>query len=229
MTTAPESLEELARFRQGMYRVFTAGFLMPDGDRMMNIWSGAEVLEALGIERFGFYPEWARWHDQIRLLDYETELGPEYTRLFVTGVSGADCPPTESFYMSDPIRGEVGMLLASLRREYDRFRITPTSVVADTLDHVAIELEAMAWLCSAEAASRASEGGAHLLRTLDYEKRFIVEHLGRWLPALVAKLDDSGPHPYYATLGRAVGAFVHHDRELLGLLATGAQAYGGSE
>ena len=224
MTTGPESLEELARLRQGMYRVFATGFLAPDADRITNIRNGAAVLETLGVEAFVFYPEWTEWHDQIRRLDDRTELGPEYTRLFVTGSRGAACPPTESYYTSDSIRGEVGSLLAALRREYERFRITPTGVVADTIDHVAIELEAMAWLCSREVANRGSEDGARLIRTLDYETGFLGEHLGHWLPLLVAHLGESEPHPYYATLGPAVGAFVDHDQELSAQLEMATQA-----
>ncbi len=199
MNKLPENFEELARFRQGMYRVFAAAFLPPQPERLVDLIGGGEVLESMGLPYLAFYQEWKPWREALLDLDDVTEIDVEHVRMFSTRVIGAVSPPTESFYTADPIRGEVGEVLADLARVYNELRLEPTGLVADTLDHVSIELEI----------------------TLKSQVGFLEEHLGAWLPRFVERIVAADTIPFYATLGPAVASFVHHDIGVTRFLAAG--------
>jgi TorA maturation chaperone TorD len=207
----PETFEELARFRQGMYKIFSAAFLPPTPERLGDLIAGADVLEAMGLPYLAFYTEWLPWRQALNSVHDVIDIEVEYVRMFATGVAGAASPPTESFYTADPIRGEVGEVLANLTATYNNCRLEPTGAVSDTLDHIAIELEVMSALCAREAEARGDEDERRTIITLGNEQSFLEDHLMVWLPQFVARIVAAGSVPFYATLGPAVASFVHHD------------------
>lgn len=211
MNKLPETFEELARFRQGMYKVFSAAFLPPVPERLGDLIAGADTLEAMGLPYLAFYSEWLPWRQALNSVHDVIELEVEYVRMFATGVAGAVSPPTESSYTADPIRGEVGEVLASLRSAYNDYRLEPTDAVADTLDHISIELEVMSALCAGEAEARGDENDRRTIVTLENERSFLADHLMVWLPEFVDRIAATETVPFYATLGPAVASFVHHD------------------
>jgi len=113
-----------------MYRIFSAAFLPPQPERLVDLIAGAEVLETMGLPYLAFYHEWVPWRTALFDIDDVIAIDTEYTRMFATGVAGAVSPPTESFYSADPIRGEVGEILADLLAVYNRYRLEPTEPVA---------------------------------------------------------------------------------------------------
>ncbi|MFV1970950.1 MAG: molecular chaperone [Acidimicrobiia bacterium] len=222
MSQLLETFEELARFRQGMYRIYSAAFLPPEPERFVDLIGGAEVLETMGLPYLAFYREWVPWREALFDVDDVIVIDIEYTRMFATGVAGAVSPPTESFYIADPIRGEVGEVLADLQGAYNRYRLEPTSTVADTLDHVSIELEIMSALCEREAEARADENERRLELTLENQVEFLGTHLGAWLPRFVQRIASVETAQFYATLGPAVASFVHHDAGVARFLSQSA-------
>ncbi len=217
----PGNFEELARFRQGMYRIFGAAFLPPQPERLADLVAGGGVLESMGLPYLAFHQEWKPWRGALLEIDDVTTIEVEYVRMFSTGVVGAVSPPTESFYTADPIRGEVGEVLADLARVYNELRLEPTDLVSDTLDHVSIELEIMSALCAREADARADDNDRRLEITLKSQVRFLEQHLGAWLPRFIERIAAADTIPFYATLGPAVASFVHHDTGVARFLVTG--------
>lgn len=215
----PTTEADLALFRQGVYRILAGSFLPPTAERLTNVREGSRLLDVLGTTAFAFHPPWVAWRRELEALDPADEpLAAEYVRLFSAGVGGAACPPVESFYLADARTGEVGTLLADLRRTYDRFRLAPSGAVPDTIDHVSIELEVMASLCAREAAARDQGDRRHTAIFVEEERSFLHDHLGRWMSLLADRLRRSDPHPLYGALGELVAAYVHHDAELVGHL-----------
>jgi TorA maturation chaperone TorD len=216
----PETFEELARFRQGMYKIFSAAFLPPTPERLGDLIAGADTLEAMGLPYLAFYTEWLPWRQALNSIHDVIEVEVEYVRMFATGVAGAASPPTESFYTADPVRGEVGEVLASLAATYNTFRLEPTGTVTDTLDHISIELEVMSALCGYEAEARGDENQRRLDIMLDHERSFLEEHLLVWLPTFADRISAAGSVPLFANLGPAVLSFVHHDLGVVKFLST---------
>ena len=219
MSELPESFEELARFRQGMYKVFSAAFLPPVPERLGDLIGGTDVLESMGLPYLAFYSEWLPWRQSLNSVRDAIDLEVEYVRMFATGVAGAASPPTESFYTADPIRGEVGELLARLRGVYNDYRLEPTGAVADTLDHISIELEVMSALCANEAEGRQRERDRQTVIAIVNQRGFLENHLMMWLPEFVSRIAQAETVPFYATLGPAVASFVHHDLGIVRFLS----------
>jgi TorA maturation chaperone TorD len=215
----PETFEDLAQFRQGMYKVFSAAFLPPVPERLGDLIAGADTLEGMGLPYLAFYNEWLPWRQALNSVHDVIDVEVEYVRMFATGVAGAMSPPTESSYTADPIRGEVGEVLARLRGVYNDFRLEPTGAVADTLDHVSIELEVMSALCARESEARRNENEAQTVITLKHQQSFLEEHLMVWLPRFVGRIAAADSVPFYATLGPAVMSFIHHDLGVVRFLA----------
>ncbi len=204
-----------------MYRVFSAAFLPPQPERLVDLSAGADMLEGMGLACLAFYHEWVPWRRALNDVDDVISIDVEYVRMFTTGVTGAVSPPTESFYTADPIRGEVAEVLANLRLVYDKYRLEPTTAVADTLDHVSIQLEVMSALCAREAEARTEGNDRRLELTLDHELEFLEDHLGVWLPAFVDRIASIETAPFFATLAPAAASFVHHDTGVVRSLCRG--------
>jgi len=204
-----------------MYRVFAAAFLPPQPERLVDLIAGGEVLESMGLPYLAFYREWVPWREALLAVDDAIGIDVEYVRMFSTGVAGAVSPPTESSYSADPIRGEVGEVLADLARAYNEYRLEPTGTVADTLDHVSIEREVMSALCAREIDARAAENSRRLELTLRHQLEFLEGHLGAWLPRFVDRIVSAETIPFYATLGPAVDSFVRHDTGVARFLSRG--------
>lgn len=211
MSRLPETFEELARFRQGMYKIFSAAFLPPVPERLGDLIAGSDTLEAMGLPYLAFYNEWLPWRQALNSIHDVIDVEVEYVRLFATGVAGAVSPPTETFYTADPIRGEVGETLAELRVVYNNFRLEPTGAVADTLDHISIELEVMSALCARESEARSDENDRRTGLMLGNQRSFLEKHLTVWLPEFVDRIAAAEAVPFYAALGPAVASFIHHD------------------
>ena len=221
MSELLETFEKFARFRQGMYRLLSAAFLPPQPERLVNLKAGADTLEGMGMAHLAFYNEWAPWRTALNDVDDVIPIDVEYVRMFTTGIAGAVSPPTESFYRADPIRGETAEVLANLRLLYDKYRLEPTAIVSDTLDHVSIQLEVMSALCAREAEARAEDNYRRLELTLDHELEFVETHLGVWLPVFVSRIAGGETEPFFATLGPAAASFVHHDAGVVRSLCRG--------
>jgi TorA maturation chaperone TorD len=202
-----------------MYKVFSAAFLPPTSERLGDLIPGADVLETMGLPYLAFYTEWFPWRQALNSVHDVVDVEVEYVRMFATGVAGAASPPTESFYTADPIRGEVGHVLANLTATYNNYRLEPTGAVTDTLDHISIELEVMSALCAREAEARGDEDERRTIVTLGNEQSFLEDHLMVWLPQFVTRIVDGKSVPFYATLGPAVASFVHHDLGVVRFLA----------
>lgn len=236
--------EDLARFRQGLYRLFSVALLAPVPDRLDALRAAGEVLDDAGLDAFTFSTPLQAWRDTIAgpLSDAELdELSGEYIRLFVAGLDSSLCSPLESDYLTTAV-GETGTITAQLAREYGRLGLRPAMWLG--ADHVATQLEVMAVLCEREGEARgdrvtegrigpeqsrpggSTSGGrrseasrALVVSALRDERTFLRRHLGRWHAAFAARVERATVVPFYRELARASHAFVHHDRELLECLS----------
>lgn len=205
MTTA-----ELARLRQGVYRVLGAGFAVP-GPADHQVIATIPVLSDLGLFDYAFALPLVNYVEARSEAD-ASELTAAYMAMFEVGVGGAVCPPTESAWLADSRSGEVAVVHGALRRAYFRFGLDPGGPV----DHVATEFEVMAALCGEEADRIGSSRAAGLIQ--GFQREMLNDHMGRWIPTFVVCIQRVDRHPVYNELARAVHAFLEHDRELLALV-----------
>ena len=156
--------------------------------------AAAETAEALGLDA-GPVEELAACSGTLT-----EELLDEYERLFV-GPGRTPCPPYESLWLGGQPRLEQGRLMGAasvaVADLYRGLGLDVAGAVHELPDHVAIELEALAFALRAEGAA-AEEARRALLH----------EHLLSWLPALCAAVEREARQPFYAVLARVTTAWI---------------------
>ncbi len=134
------------------------------------------------------------------------ELRLEYDRLFGHTARGR-ITPYETEYGADSTwapQREMSDLGAFLRA----FGLVPRGDAHERLDHVATECELMLVLARKEAHALERGEPVMLAVTRKAARDFLRDHIGRWLPALGARLAREDAADFYAALGRLALAFV---------------------
>ena len=219
------SLMELARLRQLVYRFLGILLLYPDEERLMTLIAAAEDLqvESEPLTVFPFFRMWQRLLITLRGLaeDETTEVEEEYVRLFLVN---PEAPPYESFYI-EPQRRATGWIMAQLEREYDQAGLILSPEFGELSDHVAVELEFMAFLCDQEAQGWDKDILAEIFQALERQREFLGQHLGRWFPIFAGRVKQSAPKDLYDIVVEAIEAFIKHDFDLVYLLIEGVSEY----
>jgi TorA maturation chaperone TorD len=132
----------------------------------------------------------------------------EHERLFV-GPGPVPCPPYESFWREDvPLdvrRSLMGPCTAELRRIYGALGLEMSPVNAEMPDHVAVELEALAYALSCPA-------------TYPQARSLFFDHLRRWLPRLCRAVAHETESPFYRDLAETTVAWTGPLQSYLELL-----------
>jgi len=111
-------------------------------------------------------------------------LQAEYVRLFINALPEVPCPPYGSVYLEGTLMGESTVRLKNLYARYG----CQTDEMAD---HIAVELEFLALLAAMKAEAPVLE---------DY--RFVLNHLHRWTPAFLAKVEEHDRLGFYGAVSR---------------------------
>lgn len=216
------TLADLALLRQEVYRALALVLLPPEPGRRDKLIALVREIQAAEptLATFAFFVPLRRMLDAARDAP-AAAVAAEHARLFGHGVpDGARCPPYEARYLGGARPDEAaGFVIAQLEHVHRRFglRVAPSGTRRP--DHVAVELEVMAFLCAHEGAAwmRASlDDGIHLLGE---EHAFLQLHLGAWAGPFAADLRASARDPLFTATADALDAFVRHDRDLIATLA----------
>lgn len=134
------------------------------------------------------------------------DLLVDYTRLFL-GPTNIIAKPYGSVWLDDPknLMGDSTMAVLDLYNEggfeIDRnFRELP--------DHVAAELEFLYLLIYRENEARQTGATETLEMISRLKKRFLAEHLGRWIGPFTAAVGDGARSRFYRELARLTERFV---------------------
>jgi TorA maturation chaperone TorD len=185
-------MNETGETRAAVYSIFSRLLYMPSNN--------VDVL----IQAFNGMPGLGQ--DSV---DHET-LEYEYNRLFV-GPGHVPCPPYESVYRKDRPLMERGLVMgpsvADVKAMYLQGGLEISKKFRDLPDHISVELEFMAYLCSMESSSE---------RFVDIEREFFNRHLGIWyhdfLNCIVANTTSS----FYLKLARELEEFLDEERVRFG-------------
>ncbi|MGO9558409.1 MAG: molecular chaperone [Acidimicrobiales bacterium] len=118
------------------------------------------------------------------------ELLDEHERLFV-GPGQIPCPPYESFWREDVSvdihRALVGPCAADLRQIYGELGLKLSDVNGELPDHIAVELEAVAYALTFEETQLVA-------------RKLLLEHVGHWLPQFCQAVSLEAEHDFYRDL-----------------------------
>jgi len=106
--------------------------------------------------------------------------------------------------------------LADIAGFYRAFGLEMGGESHERPDHLAVELEFMYFLALKEAHARRGGHAEGIEICIDAQKKFLQDHLGRWLNAFHEQLRLSGAGRVYRALVRLVGRYVSWDVRRLG-------------
>ncbi len=212
-------LEDLAGLRQMAYRLFSSILLYPDEEHLDTVEAAAIGLhkQSLSMVRFAFFHQWQRLLTSLADLPNQHILEEEYVRVFMHSLEKAPCLPYESVYM-DPGGQAAGWILAVLEQEYAAAGLALSPSRKELPDHVAVELEFMAFLCRQEVDAWNGEVVKDAVEALEHQAAFLDRHLTRWLPEWARQVATADGGGVYYVVAETARAFVNHEQDMIDIL-----------
>ncbi|MFQ5965781.1 MAG: molecular chaperone [Candidatus Scalinduaceae bacterium] len=140
------------------------------------------------------------------------DLVLEYTRLFIG--PGKHISPYESVYRDNEdalwteTTVEVKNFIESLGLEY-------SYDWSGLPDHIGVELELMQRLTCREKEAWSQEDKETAIRCLEFEKKFIDEHLSQWVPIFCDKVTKESRVTFYGEMAELTKQFIDFDSKLI--------------
>ena len=138
-----------------------------------------------------------------------TELEPlrvDHAKLFV-GPYKLLAPPYGSVYLEN---GKLmGNSTAHVKNLYNEEGLD--FVLKETPDHVAVELEFMYVLINKAIAAQDKSDQNEDRCCQQKQRSFLAGHLGQWVPAFAAKVEEAAQTEFYRTLGNITRRFIEED------------------
>jgi TorA maturation chaperone TorD len=122
-----------------------------------------------------------------------TDLQAEHRRVF-SNVITLDCPPYETLFGNDHVFGQAHVM-GDIAGYYKAFGVELSRDIHERLDHLSVELEFMHFLAYKESYARCHDGEDKTQIVIDAEKKFLKDHIGRWIPIfcrMLVRKADSG-------------------------------------
>lgn len=216
LTEAQELQDALARSR--VYKLFAQSFTYPGRDA--GDFAGKDYADTLAALQH--LPEednglLTSVRQLLRDLTPDTlvSMQQEYARLFAH-LGSAQCPPYETEFGYDNVFQKAEGL-ADIAGFYIAYGLDISSHQPDRVDFLGTELEFMAYLQLHEAYAREGEDPEHLDVCLSTQRKFLCDHLGRWVPTFAEILAANSVHRFYASMGLLLRHFVTHETKRLGI------------
>lgn len=131
----------------------------------------------------------------------------EYRNIF--GLSATVFPPFESEFFPNQEPFFRAQQLADVAGFYSAFGLKPIRGEAERVDHIALELEFLAYLLARRRMTATTEER----EVCEYSAAtFFREHVGWWATALARGLEHKGAGGLYEHVGRALAAFIALER-----------------
>jgi TorA maturation chaperone TorD len=121
------------------------------------------------------------------------ELQAEHRRVF-SNVITLDCPPYETLFGNDHVFAQ-SHVMGDIDGFYKAFGVELSKDIHERLDHLSVEFEFMHFLAYKESYSRCHDGAEKTQIVVDAQKKFVKNHIGRWVPLfcrMLIKKADSG-------------------------------------
>jgi TorA maturation chaperone TorD len=156
-----------------------------------------------------------------RLPDNANGLNAAYEQTFGLLVS-SNCPPYETEYINSKFTFQRSQGLADIAGFYSAFGLEPSTLHPERHDHLALELEFMAFLLGLERAAIEGDNANRVGRSAicrDAQQKFLAEHLVWWVPTFARLLSMQDPGGFYDAVSQFLTALMAAERALAGIPA----------
>jgi TorA maturation chaperone TorD len=228
--SASENRQAVYSFLARMYTVELTKETLNEIAEKKRLWVKlAEDPEVHGTEMAEGYKTLAEFASTLKESDLENvvlELAAEYAGLFL-GLRQMPPHPSESVYSSadhlimqkardDVLKIYRGMGLDKVR-EY-----------TEPEDHIAIELQFMAYLCGKTVEELRAAKFTEAKMCLEVQRDFLSEHLAKWVPMLVADILMGARREFYKAIAKITKGYVEIDRQVVSEMIDGLSRSSGS-
>jgi anaerobic sulfite reductase subunit A len=149
--------------------------------------------------------------------DLLTDLAVDYAKVFLgAGISNNDgaAYPYESVYTS-PER----LIMQDARDQVVAAYRVKGLDIAQKLDfpedHIALELEFMAYLCTETQSALVTQDRTSLLDCLKEQMNFLTQHLWNWVPEFCADVEKNSGTMFYTAISKVTHGFLRLELALL--------------
>jgi TorA maturation chaperone TorD len=206
--------------RSKLYLLVSWGYLYPEDDELLEylqsgefVEDGRAALEGLKKELKGVGGEESQERLQSVAAHFDAieewissegenwniqDLRDEHRRVF-SNVIALDCPPYETLFGNDHIFGQ-SYVMGDIAGFYSAFGLQLSPDIHERLDHLSVELEFMHYLSYKESYAILHDGREKLKTVLEAEKKFVKEHIGRWVPLFSGMLKRKADYGFYKIL-----------------------------
>lgn len=133
-------------------------------------------------------------------------LEAEYNRLFAH-LGSAKCPPYETEFGHENVFQKTEAM-ADIAGFYSAYGLEPSATNTERVDFISMELEFMSYLALHEAYAREHEEAEHLDICVDTQRKFLAEHIGRWVSVFARILSNASSNAFYNWLGCFTEYFI---------------------
>ncbi len=134
------------------------------------------------------------------------DLRDEHRRVF-SNVIALDCPPYETLFGNDHVFGQ-SYVMGDIAGFYSAFGVQLAQDIHERLDHLAVELEFLHFLAYKESYALCHDGPEKLKTVIEAEKKFVKEHVGRWVPLFSGMLKKKAEYGFYKTVADLTAQWV---------------------
>ena len=143
------------------------------------------------------------------------DLRDEHRRVF-SNVIALDCPPYETLFGNDHVFGQ-SYVMGDIAGFYSAFGLQLSPDIHERLDHLSVELEFMHYLAYKESYAILHDGKEKLQTVIEAEKKFVKEHIGRWVPLFSGMLMRKADFGFYKILADFTSDWMALDIAYLGV------------
>ncbi len=223
--------------RSKLYLLVSWGYLYPEDDEFLDylqsgefVADGRAALEGLRKELRNFGGQ--ETADRLKAVDGHfdsieewissegenwniQDLRDEHRRVF-SNVIALDCPPYETLFGNDHVFGQ-SYVMGDIAGFYSAFGLQLSPDIHERLDHLSVELEFMHYLSYKESYAILHDGGEKLKTVFEAEKKFVKEHIGRWVPLFSGMLKRKADYGFYKILADFTADWMAFDIAYLGV------------
>jgi DMSO reductase family type II enzyme chaperone len=200
--------KEMALARADVYRLLSTAFIYPGKEELESLRElAADVEDSINLLPYDIKEEYLAFSRNIAKADAE-DLKPEYTELFLTRMF---CPPSETVYGKNSFN--TPNILGDISGFYKAFGFRLSGKAEVAHDNIAVELEFMSFLELKIAYALEQEMEANLDICQSAKKRFLAEHIGRWIWVFGQNLVARSSEDYFKSLGQLICKFIDAELE----------------
>jgi TorA maturation chaperone TorD len=212
MDTARKQMSDTALARSKIYGLLATLFRAEPTDAFLRELQGPDfsrVFFELGIDLGSELQKKSE-------AELREDLAVEYTRLFLG--PGPHISAHESVFVEADggVGGLWGEKTVAVKKFIEAAGLTYGSEYTGIPDHVSVELEFLQKLVEWEGEKWAESDSESAVYCLGVEKRFVEEHLGRWLPELCDKVAARAELPFYREMAGLAKKFLEHEQRTIG-------------